>query len=299
MDKQNDIVLVTGATGTQGGAVARALLSNGYKIRALVRKPDSEKAQALARLGADLVEGDFDEPAGLKSAMKGVWGIFAVQNSHEAGVEREEQQGKTIAQLAYSQGVSHFVYNSVAGTDGRTGLAHFDNKWRIEETVRSLGFPSYTILRPVWFMDNLVSEQFIKGQFPELAQGKLATSMTPQTVFQMIAADDIGRFGLLAFELADKMNGQTLDIAGDEYTMPEVAAILSQSTGMQIQYVQVSKQHVAEVASVVWAEFEEWNNRVGWHADINAIAKDYNMHLTTLPEWLRQHNMPWQKGQPI
>ena len=299
MDKQNDIVLVTGATGTQGGAVARQLLSNGYKIRALVRQPESEKAQTLAQLGAELVRGDFDEPDSLKSALRGAWGIFAVQNSHSAGVKKEEQQGKTIAQLGPAAGVSHFVYNSVAGTDGRTGLAHFDNKWRIEQTVRSLGFPSYTILRPVWFMDNLVSEQFIKGQFPELAQGQLATSMTPQTVLQMIAADDIGRFGLRAFEQADEMNGQTLDIGGDEHTMPEVAAILSQCTGMRIDYVQVSKQHVAEVASVVWAEFEDWNNRVGWHANIEALTKDYDMHLTTLTEWLRQHKMPWQKALTV
>lgn len=295
MDKQNDVVLVTGATGTQGGAVARHLLSNDYKVRVLVRNPDSEKAQALAQLGADLVQGDFDAPDSLRNAMSGVWGIFAVQNSHEAGVEKEEQQGKTIAGLAREVGVSHFVYNSVAGTDGKTDLAHFDNKWRIEETVRSLGFPSYTILRPVWFMENLVSEQFIKGQFPELAQGRLATSMTPQTVLQMIAAEDIGKFGLLAFERYEEMNGQTLDIAGDEHTMPEVAAILSQSTGMPIEYVQVSKQYVAQVASVVWAEFEDWNNRVGWHANIDALTKDYNMHLTTLPEWLKQHNLPWQK----
>ena len=197
MNKQNDIVLVTGATGTQGGAVARQLLLNGYKVRALVRKPESEKSQALARLGADLVQGDFDNPDSLKNAISGVWGIFAVQNSHEAGVEKEEQQGKTIARLAYEAGVSHFVYSSVAGTDGKTGLAHFDNKWRIEQTVRALGFPRYTILKPVTFMDNLISEQFIEMQFPKLPQGRLETSMTPQTKLQLIASEDIGKFAIL------------------------------------------------------------------------------------------------------
>ena len=92
-----NVILVFGATGTQGGAVARQLLTNGYKVRALVRNPDSEKAQTLARLGAELVQGNFDIPDSIKSAITGVWGVFAVQNSHEAGVEKEEEQGKTIA----------------------------------------------------------------------------------------------------------------------------------------------------------------------------------------------------------
>jgi uncharacterized protein YbjT (DUF2867 family) len=295
MNKQNNIVLVTGATGSQGSAVAHQLLSNGYKIKALVRKPNSEKAQRLAQLGAELVRGDFDDSDSLKNAMSGVWGVFAVQNSHEAGVEKEETQGKTIAQLAREEGVSHFVYNSVAGTNGKTGLAHFDNKWRIEQTVRSVGFPSYTILKPVTFMDNLISEQFIKMQFPKLPQGRLETSMTPETKLQLIAAEDIGKFGFLAFERYEQMNGKTIDIAGDERTMPEMARILSHFTDMKIDYVQVSKQYIAEVASEVWAEFEDWNNRVGYPADINALKKDYNIELTTLPEWLEQHEMPWQK----
>ena len=193
--------------------------------------------------------------------------------------------------------MKHYVYASVAGTDGKTGLAHFDNKWRIEETVRALGFPSYTILKPVTFMDNFISEQFIKMQFPELPQGRLATSMTPQTKLQLIAADDIGKFGLLAFEQAEKMNGLTLDIASDERTMPEIASILSQSTGMQIDYVQVPNKYVADVASAVWAEFEDWNNRVGYPANIDALSIDYNMQLTTFPEWPRQHEIPWLQKQ--
>lgn len=292
-------ILVFGATGTQGGAVARQLLAKGFNVRALVRNPNGEKAQGLARLGADIVQGNFDEPDSLNSAMKGAWGIFAVQNSHEAGVEREEQQGKMIAQLAREAGASHFVYSSVAGTDGKTGLAHFDNKWRIEEAVRSLGFPSYTILKPVTFMENFISEQFVKMQFPELPQGRLASSMAPQTKLQLIAADDIGQFGALAFERADEMNGLTLDIAGDEHTMPEIARILSQFAGMQIYYVQVPNKYVAEVASQVWAEFEDWNNRVGYPANISVLSKDYNIQLTKLPDWLRQHKIPWLQRQPI
>ena len=87
-------ILVTGATGQQGGAVARALLAGGHKVRALTRKPDGEAARALAGKGAEVVRGDLDDVASLEKALAGAWGVFAVQNTWEAGVEGEEQQGK-------------------------------------------------------------------------------------------------------------------------------------------------------------------------------------------------------------
>ena len=126
MDKQ-DLVLVTGATGQQGGAVAVQLLARGHKVRALTRKPDGEKAQALAARGAEVVRGDLDDAQSIERALKGVWGTFAVQNTWEAGVEREEEQGKRFAQLAKQQGVQHFVYTSVGSAHRQTGIPHFDN----------------------------------------------------------------------------------------------------------------------------------------------------------------------------
>ena len=92
----NRNILVTGATGKQGGAVARELLAKGYPIRAMTRNPDAENARALAKLGAEIVRGDFDDAASLTQAVKGVWGVFSVQNTWEAGVEREEEQGKRL-----------------------------------------------------------------------------------------------------------------------------------------------------------------------------------------------------------
>jgi uncharacterized protein YbjT (DUF2867 family) len=153
MQKASDVVLVTGATGQQGGAVARLLLSRGHKVRALTRKPQGEAAKALVGLGAEVVAGELDDAGSLEKALRGVWGVFSVQNTWEAGVEGEERQGKRLAELARKAGVSHFVYTSVASAHRRTGIPHFENKARIEETVRGLGFPSYTILRPVFFME--------------------------------------------------------------------------------------------------------------------------------------------------
>src|SRR4029077_9126350 len=148
-------ILITGVTGHQGGAVAQALQGTGFYLRGLTRKPESERAVALARHGVDVVKGDLDDEATLRGALAGAWGVFGVQNTWEAGVEREEAQGKRLATLAREAGVEHYVYTSVGSAQKRTGIPHFDNKWRIEETVRGLRLPSHAILRPLFFMAHI------------------------------------------------------------------------------------------------------------------------------------------------
>src|SRR5713101_5986516 len=124
-------ILITGVTGNQGGAVAQALQGSGFRLRGLTRKAESERSAALARHGVDLVKGDLDDEATLRRGLAGAWGVFGVQNSWEAGVEREEAQGKRLATLAREAGVEHYVYTSVGSAHKRTGIPHFDNKWRI------------------------------------------------------------------------------------------------------------------------------------------------------------------------
>lgn len=278
-------ILVTGATGQQGGAVASNLLSHGYKVRALTRKPQGEKAKALAARGAEIVRGDLDDPASIEAALGGVWGAFAVQNTWEAGVAREEEQGKRFAELAKKKGVTHFVYSSVGSAHRNTGIPHFDNKWRIEQTIRALRFPSSTILRPVFFMENFASPWFK----PALQEGKLMVGITPDTVLQMIAVDDIGKFGLEAFERYEEMNGVELDIAGDQHTMPETAKILSRATSKTIKFVQAPIEEVRK-ASEDFAIMLEWFDRVGFNVDIPAQSSKYGLRLTTLTEWASRPN---------
>src|SRR2546425_11664490 len=129
----------------------------------MTRKPDSPAAQALAKHGAKVIKGDLDDPASLEQALSGGWGVFAVQNTWEAGVEKEEVQGERIAEIAKRRGVQHFVYTSVASAQRKTGIPHFDNKWRVEETLRRLGFPSYVIIPPGVFMENWASGGFKPG----------------------------------------------------------------------------------------------------------------------------------------
>lgn len=148
------IVLVTGATGQQGGATARHMLAAGWRVRALVRDLQSPAAQALAVAGAELVAGDMTEPASLDAATKGVYGVFSVQpaaasphfNRHEVPM------GRAVADAAAAAGVEHLVYASVGGADRQPESDGVNTKWEIEQHIRALGLPA-TVLRPVMFMD--------------------------------------------------------------------------------------------------------------------------------------------------
>jgi len=277
-------ILITGVTGHQGGAVAQALQGSGLRLRGLTRKPESEQAAALARHGVDLVQGDLDDEASLRRALAGAWGVFGVQNSWEAGVEREEAQGKRLATLAREAGVEHFVYTSVGSAHTRTGVPHFDNKWRIEETVRVLRFASHVILRPVFFMENLLMPFTLQGS-------TLASVIGPRTKLQMIAVDDIGWFGARAFIDAAALNRREIDLAGDVRTMPEAAEILTQALGRPIAFAQTPIEQVRQFSEDT-ALMLEWFERVGYSADIAGLQREFGRVLTKLPDWARRHARP-------
>ena len=277
------LVLVTGATGQQGGAVARELLKKGFKVKAMTRKPESENAKALAELGAEVVLGDLDDAASLENALKGAWGAFAVQNTWEAGVEKEEEQGKRFAEVAKKTGVKHYVYSSVGSAHKNTGIPHFDNKWRVEEKVRELGFDSFVILRPVFFMENWVSPWFK----PAIDEGALAISVKPDTKLQMIAVDDIGKYGAWAFEKADELNGREIDIAGDELTMPETAKIISEAAGKEINFVAPPIDEVRKF-SEDFALMLEWFDSTGYIADIKSTSEESGIKPTSFSVWAKK-----------
>ena len=277
-------ILVTGVTGQQGGAVAQGLRGMGFHLRGLTRKPESERAAALAHQGIEVVKGDLDDEGTLRRALAGAWGVFGVQNAGEAGVEREEAQGKRLATLAREAGVEHFVYTSVGSADKRTGVPHFDNKWRIEETVRGLGFPSHVILRPVFFMENLLAPFSLQGS-------TLVWALPPATRLQMIAVDDIGWFGARAFTDAAGLNGREIDLAGDVRTMLEAAEILTEALGRPIAFAETPieqvRHHRKEMALML-----EWFERIGYSADIAGLEREFGRPLTKLPDWARRHERP-------
>src|SRR6266853_1608116 len=151
MPNADRTVLVSGATGRQGGAVVRHMLPKGWKLRALTRNPSSYSSQELARQGVEVVQGDLEDPPSLERASRGVYGIYSVQDFWTVGAKREVQQGKNLADVAKKAGVAHFVYSSVGGAERNSGIDHWESKWRIEGHVRKLGLPA-TMLRPAEFI---------------------------------------------------------------------------------------------------------------------------------------------------
>ena len=276
-------VLITGVTGQQGGAVAQALHGAGFRLRGLTRKPDGERAAALARRGVEIIKGDLNDEASLRRAVAAAWGVFAVQNTAEVGVEKEEAQGKRLATLAREAEVQNFVYTSVGSANKHTGVPHFDNKGRIEETVRGLRFPSHVILRPVFFMQNLVAPFSLQGS-------TLAWALGPNTKLQMIAVEDIGWFGARAFTDA-ALNGREIDIAGDARTLRESAEILTEALGRPISFTQTPIEQVRKYSKEM-AVMLEWFDRVGYSADIAGLEREFGLTLTKLPDWARRNARP-------
>jgi len=279
-DRTRKTILITGATGQQGGAVARHLSGKGFNLRAMTRHPESERARELADAGFDIVKADLASPASVRKALEGVWGLFSVQNVMDNGPDLEEEQGKRLATLARERGVQHIVYTSVSSAQDRTGIPHFESKWRIEERIRSLGFPSCVIIRPVFFMENLTAPWCLTGD-------SLALAMNGDKPLQMIAVDDIGRFGALAFERSEELNGSEIDLAGDEVSLREAAALLSAATGRRIAFkplpIEEVRKHNADFATMF-----EWFDRTGYRVDIPALHQRYGIACSTLAAWVHK-----------
>src|SRR4029077_16210699 len=235
------------------------------------------------------VKGDLDDEATLRRALAGAWGVFSVQNSLEAGAERGEALGKRLATLAREAGAEHFVYTSVGSAHKRTGIPHFDNKWRIEETVRGLRFPSHVILRPVAFMENLLAPFSLQGD-------TLTWALGPDTKLQMIAVDDIGWFGARAFTAAAALNRREIDLAGGVRTMPEAAEILTEALSRPIAFAQTPIEQVRQYSKDL-ALMLEWFERVGFSADITGLEREFGRALTKLPGWAGRHARPNGRGE--
>jgi uncharacterized protein YbjT (DUF2867 family) len=233
MDRSKYTILVTGATGRQGGATATHLLADGWHVRALVRDPLKPAAEALAAAGAELVVGDLLEPATLAAAVAGAYGVYSVGTPFGAGFDAEEQMGRSIADAAVAADVQHFVYSSVIGADVDAGMPWVVSKHHIEQHLASLGMPT-TILRPATFMESFL------GQRDSIMAGTLTGMEAADVPHQWIAVDDIGRFAALAFEQPDVWVGRSVAIAGDEITGAQAAAAFSLAWGVDVGYEQAA-----------------------------------------------------------
>lgn len=267
------VILVTGVTGTQGGAVARELLARGYEVRGLTRNPESDRARPLSKLGIEMVRGDFDDTESLASAMKDVHGVFAVTDTWEHGYEGEVRHGKHLVDAALAADVQHFVFTSVASADADTGIPHFESKGEIEAYLRGSGI-DFSIVRPVEFMDNVrfYREGILAGAyFDPRDSGKS---------HQWIAASDIGFFVGEAFDNPTEWLGETVEIAGDQLTIAEYVRALSDAVGVQVRYEQISWTDYEQRAGHEMTVMLRWFDNVGYDVDIPALRARYPGLLT-------------------
>jgi|SRR6218665_299107 len=276
-------VLVTGATGKQGGAVSRLLLKRGHEVLALARDPQSMEARELEKLGAELVWGDFEDPDSLEHAMSGVDTVFAMATPmSEEGLEGEVRHGRHLVDAAKFSRVRHFVYSSVAGAEQATGVPHFETKHVVEEHLRSSALPS-TILAPVFFMENFLGPLFAQ----RMHEGVLALPLPPHRGLQMVALTDLAAMCVRVMEGGEEFVGRRIEVASDEVTGEQAAALISYVGEHKIRYEQVPLEAVRSRSEDL-ARMYDWLAHEGYHVPIPLLRQDYpEVGWHTFEDWAR------------
>ncbi len=304
------IIAVVGATGAQGGGLARAILDDpdgGFRCRAITRNPDSDAARALADRGAEVVQADLDDVESLKQAFDGAYGAFCVTNFWEHfSAEKEKAQAKNLAEAAQAAGVQHVIWSTFEDTRDRLPLdddrmpvlqehynvPHFDAKAEANRYFEERGVPT-TYLVTSFYWENFI----YFGAGPQRGEdGVLALTMPMgDKKLPSIAAGDIGKIAYGIFKRGSDTIGQTIGAAGGHPTGEEMAAALSRSLGEEVRY--------NDVPADVYRSFgfdgaDEMGNMYEYKRDFNEsysgardldTARSLNPDLQSLDDWLAQH----------
>ncbi|KAF9734048.1 hypothetical protein PMIN03_003125 [Paraphaeosphaeria minitans] len=304
-------ILITGATGKQGSSVVNALLRSNadFEILALTRNASSPSAQSLARKSPliKLVTGNLDDPSSIFASARFVtktpiWGVFSVQTPFggKASAKTEERQGKALVDASLENGVSHFVYSSVdRGGDAKsakdpTDVPHFISKHNVEQHLFGKAKGSdmtWTVLRPVAFMENLVP-----GFLGKVFSTDWKMVLRPEQKLQLIATSDIGFFAAQSFlQPSSRLYANaTLSLAGDELTFAEYATIFQEKTGENLPttfrlILKLINFMVKEVGNMF-----VWFRETGYGADIEEL-KRVHPQMKGFGEWLEKESA-WKKG---
>lgn len=289
--------VIIGATGTQGGFTARHLLAAGKPVRALVRDPAGEKAKALAALGAELVQGDLDDPATLPPALEGAAGLFSVQRPDD-GTDSELRQGLNLMAAAHKAGVSHIVHSSVCHVDeaphfpgwdeGRWDRKYWTDKLAVENAVRQGGFDSWTILRPSFILQNLLPPK-VGVLYPQFGEGRFLAPIAADSIVQIIAGEDIGRFGAASLLEPQRFASATIELASESLTILDMARILGDVLGTTVVAEPVGPEAaIAAGQPDKWVRSQEWINEAGYHIDL-AQTQAWGVPMHSFAQWVELH----------
>jgi len=279
MEDDLKTVLVIGATGNQGRHVVTHLLSDGWFVRGLTRNTSKPRARQLARMGVELVTADLRDDKSVQRALEGVYGVYYMLPL----AKWAPAAGLRLAEQAQRAKVRHLVFSSVGGAERDVSVAHFVDKQKVENRILQLGIPA-TILRPVAYMDALVNARALR-----LVLGFLKTFMPPDKRFQMIALDDIGAFAAQAFSKPEYYVGKSLELAGDEMTVPELEDTIKSVTGHEVRYFKIPK-FIIHVLPKIAREMIGFYAKDGWKANIGALRK-LHPELLTFKAWLEKERI--------
>jgi uncharacterized protein YbjT (DUF2867 family) len=305
------IIAVVGATGTQGGSVARAILhdtTGSFALRALTRKPAGERAQALARQGAEVVYADVDDLDSVKRAFTGAYGAYCMTDfwGGDGDPERERIQGTTMAEAARCAGLQHVIWSTLEDTRrfmalsdtrmptllGKYKVPHFDGKGEADEAFVRHGVPT-TFLLTSFYWENFV-------RFPGMQLRKdpddaliLAMPMGDKRL-PGIAVDDLGLCALGVYRQACNA-GQTIGVAGGHLTCAEIAATLTKALGRPVRYLDVDP---AVFRTWDFPGAAELSNMLQFKRDFQEAfcgarsverSRQLNPALQTFDAWLSRH----------
>jgi uncharacterized protein YbjT (DUF2867 family) len=304
------IIAVTGATGAQGGGLIRAILAHpdgGFSARAITRNPDSEKAQALAALGVEVVKGDLDDEASLAQAFAGAYGAYCVTNFWEHfSPEKEIEQAANLARAAKTAGVSHVIWSTLEdvrdwvplGDDRmptiseRYKVPHFDAKGEANHFFGDAGVPT-TLLNTSFYWDNLI----YFGMGPKAGDDGVLAITFPLGDKKLagIAAGDIGGCAYGIFAAGSEYIGKTVGIAGGHLSGQEMAAGLSKALGKEVRYNAVSPD---AYRSFGFPAAEELGNMFQFNAEFSDqycaarnldVTRKLNPDLHSFDQWLEEN----------
>jgi uncharacterized protein YbjT (DUF2867 family) len=304
------VIAVIGATGAQGGGLVRAILdddSGEFAARAITRNPDSEKARALAEAGAEVVQADLDDVDSLRRAFEGAYGAYCVTNFWEHfSPEKELQQARNLAQAAKDADVHHVIWSTLEDTrqwvpldDDRMPtlmekykVPHFDAKGEADQFFRDAGVPT-TFMRAAFYWDNFI--HFGSGPQKGPDGNYAVTFPLGDKRLPGIAAEDIGKCAFGIFQRGDELIGETVGIAGDQPTGPEIAAALTDALGIEVAYNDVPPDVYRGLG---FPGAEDLGNMFQFQLDFNdyftgardvALSRELNPELQDLKTWLAHY----------
>jgi uncharacterized protein YbjT (DUF2867 family) len=284
MSNEN-VVLVTGGTGSQGGAtVTHLLAAKKVRVRVLTRNLDSPKAKSLAARGVELVKGDFDDVASLKAALAGVSAAYSVQQwTEKGGTAAEALHGKRFADVVKASGSPHLVYSSAEGVERNSGLGHYESKWAIEQHIRDLQLPA-TILRPVGFMDAFGVPPMQRGMFLGIFRASFGVSLP----VQFVATYDIGWFAARALEDPERYAGRVIPLAGDELSIGDIVKTFKTVTGHKPWVAPIPAFLAKRAMPKEFLDMFRWIREKGFKADIAKVRQEYPQ-LLTFASWVKKY----------